>query len=254
MGTLQDILPFWVSRMIMFSLYITKDIPFKYVYLWSLVADAKGQKMSKSKGNVINPIDLINKYGADAFRGSLFFGLSQGGKVNLGEDKVMAMRNFANKIWNIGRFIHLNLNSSGVIAKPSSRLKQSQANKIATSPSAPRDDSFTILKNLQKEFKEEKKQYLKLMDSFKFSQVFGLLYEFIWHRYADYYIEQLKEDLRSGNIEVLDELKTVYFENLKMLHPFIPFVTEAIWKVFHGEESSILFEKLSFPQKRESSH
>ena len=82
------------------------------------------------------------------------------------------------------------------------------------------------------------------MDSFKFSQAFGLLYEFVWHRFADYYIEQLKEDMRSGNIEVLGELKNVYFENLKMLHPFIPFVTEAVWKVFHGERSSILNSEL----------
>lgn len=107
MGTLADILKFWISRMIMFSLYIRNEVPFKDVYLWSMVADAKGVKMSKSKGNVINPIVLVDKYGADAFRAALFFGTSQGGKVNLAEDKVIGMRNFTNKIWNIGRFIHL---------------------------------------------------------------------------------------------------------------------------------------------------
>lgn len=248
MGTLQDILPFWVSRMIMFSLYIRKEIPFKYVYLWSLVADAKGQKMSKSKGNVVNPIDLVNKYGADAFRGSLFFGLSQGGKVNLGEDKVMAMRNFANKIWNIGRLMYLNSKSahSASSVHPERKSKDEIRNSKQIRYSEPEildqksDKTESVVKKMIKEFKEEKKQYIKLMDSFKFSQAFGLLYEFAWHRFADYYIEQLKEDMRSGNIEVLDELKGVYFENLKMLHPFIPFVTEAVWKVFHGEESSIL--------------
>lgn len=111
MGTLQDILPFWVSRMIMLSLYIRDEVPFKDVYLWPMVADSKGQKMAKSKGNVINPIDLVDKYGADAFRASLFFGISEGGKVNLGEEKIIGMRNFANKVWNIGRFIYLNQSS-----------------------------------------------------------------------------------------------------------------------------------------------
>ena len=87
------------------------------------------------------------------------------------------------------------------------------------------------------------------MDSFKFSQAFGLVYEFIWHRFADYYIEELKQDLRNGKIEILDRLSKVYFENLRMLHPFMPFVTEAVWQTFNGQESTILTQPLSFPQK-----
>jgi len=223
MGTLSDILPLWVSRMILFSLYIKNEIPFKNVYLWSMVADSKGQKMSKSKGNVINPIDLVDKYGADAFRASLFFGVSQGGKVNLGEEKIIGMRNFANKIWNIGRFISMNL-----------QIKN-QKSKIKTT-----NQKSKILKTLEKEYEEEKKKYFKYMDGYKFSMAFDTLYHFLWHRYADYYIEELKEELQNGKIEVLEVLKKVYFENLKMLHPFIPFVTEAVWRVFHGEKSSIL--------------
>ena len=254
MGTLQDILPFWVSRMIMLSLYIRDEVPFKDVYLWPMVADSKGQKMAKSKGNVINPIDLVDKYGADSFRASLFFGISEGGKVNLGEEKIIGMRNFANKVWNIGRFIWMNQSqkSSVVIATPSTRGKQSLPagrqvkNEIATSPSSPRDDTAVILKKLLKEFIEEKKKYLKLMDSYKFSQALGLVYEFLWHRYADYYIEELKEELRNGNIVVQDEMQKVYFENLKMLHPFMPFVTDAVWKVFHGNQSTILQEILNY--------
>jgi valyl-tRNA synthetase len=142
MGTLSDILKFWISRMIMFSLYLKEDIPFKHVYLWSMVADAKGVKMSKSKGNVINPIDLVSKYGADDFRASLIFGTAQGGKVNLAEEKVIGMRNFANKVWNIGRFIHMNRTENSNI-KPQSLYQG------------------TIVKQLQKEFKEEKKKYIK---------------------------------------------------------------------------------------------
>ena len=228
MGTSKDILEMWVSRMIMFSLYIKKEVPFKNVYLWPMVTDSKGQKMSKSKGNVINPIDLVNKYGADAFRASLFFGTSSEGKINLGEEKIIGMRNFANKIWNIGRFIEMNRISNF----------QFPISKQTSNPNG------LILKKLQKEFEEEKKQYLKSMDSFKFSQAFGLVYEFIWHRFADYYIEQLKEELKAGRIEVLEELQKVYFENLKMLHPFMPFVTEAVWMVFNQGKKSILEERL----------
>ena len=225
MGTLSDILPFWVSRMIMFSLYVKKEIPFKMVYLWSKVVDSKGQKMSKSKGNVINPVDLVNKYGADAFRASLIFGTSPGGNVPLAEEKVVGMRNFTNKIWNIGRFIEMNRQN------PNSKIQDPNKSKI--------------LNELIKEFKTEKKQYLKSMDNYRFSHALGLVYEFIWHRFADYYIEQLKDEVINGNIEARKTLEEIYLENLKMLHPFIPFVTEAIWKVFKGKDSSILLTSLT---------
>ena len=231
MGTLSDILPFWVSRMIMFSLYVKKEIPFKDVYLWSKVVDSKGQKMSKSKGNVINPVDLVNKYGADAFRASLIFGTSPGGNVPLAEEKVLGMRNFMNKIWNIGRFIWMNKK----VTRPL-QGKQAQGHKRVMVSSTNHDK----VQQLQKEFNAEKKKYLKAMDSYHFSQALGLVYEFLWHRFADYYIEQLKQDVINGNIEAWKTLEEIYLENLKMLHPFIPFVTEAGWKVFKGENNSIL--------------
>ncbi len=240
LGTLSDILPFWVSRMIMFSLYRKGEVPFKDVYLWSMVTDSKGQKMSKSKGNVINPIDLVNKYGADAFRGALFFGVAQGGRVPLSEEKVKAMRNFANKIWNMGRFIWMNRQSviaSGSISLTVNSAKQSQ--KIATPPDiyrGPRDD----IKDLQNEFEEEKIKYHQHMEKYEFQRAFDLIYEFLWHRFADYFIERLKDEVVSGKIEVRQVMEKVYFENLKLLHPFMPFVTEAVWKVFHGENSTIL--------------
>lgn len=217
MGTLSDILPFWVSRMIMFSLYKRQEIPFKNVYLWSKVVDSKGQKMSKSKGNVINPIDLVNKYGADAFRASLVFGTGEGA-IPLSEDKVKAMRNFSNKIWNIGRFIYIN-----------------RSEKLEV-----RSEKLNLIKQLTKEAEEETKAYQKHMESFQFARAFDLTYEFLWHRFADFYIEELKEEVLNGKIEVHKILEEVYFNNLKLLHPFMPFVTEAVWKIFHGEQSSIL--------------
>src|SRR3989344_1086395 len=206
MGTLSDILPFWVSRMIMFSLYLRQEVPFKDVYLWSMVADRKGAKMSKSKGNVIDPLKLVDQYGADAFRASLIFGIGEGGKVILAEDKVRAMRNFANKIWNIGRFIWMS--------------KQNKKLKIKSKKSHTK-----TLKQLKKEFDKVKAEYLTSMEKYQFSRAFDLLYEFLWHRFADLYI---------------DELKQVYLNTLLLLHPFVPFVTEAVWKVMHGEERSIL--------------
>ena len=223
MGTLSDILPFWISRMIMFSLYQKKQIPFKDVYLWSKVVDPKGQKMSKSKGNVINPIDLVNKYGADAFRTSLIFGVGTGGNVPLGEEKVIGMRNFVNKVWNVGRFIKMNNRHSGLVPSLSAR-------------------SLTrmTLKKLQKEYKKVKNIYVKYMDSYQFSKALGLVYEFLWHRLADHYIEELKDEVINGNIEAQKGLEDAYLENLKMLHPFAPFVTDVVWKVFKGDKHSIL--------------
>lgn len=226
METGHDILRAWVARMIMIGYFVTKKPPFESVYLHGMVRDRQGQKMSKSKGNVIDVLQMVDKYGADAFRASLVFGIKTGGDVSLSDEKIIGMRNFANKIWNIGRF--LILNSKSQISNPK---------KIQNPKSK-------IIKELKKEFEEEKKKYLKSMDKFQFSQALGDIYEFIWHRFADFYIEKLKDDVIAGKIEVLDELKEVYFENLKMLHPYMPFVTEVVWKVFHGEEESILNEKL----------
>lgn len=220
MGTSSDILKFWVSRMIMFSLYQREQIPFKDVYLWSMVADAKGVKMSKSKGNVINPIDLVDKYGADAFRAALLFGTAQGGKINLSEDKVKAMRNFANKIWNIGRFIYLNKNNNN-------RPKQSETTK-------------ELSQKLKQEYLSVEKKYHKDMNNYRLSQALVDLYEFIWHRFADYYIEELKVELRDGNMEVARVLEEIYLNCLKLLHPFVPFVTEAVYKEFKGQDASLL--------------
>jgi len=227
METGYDILPWWVARMIMIGYYTTKKVPFKTVFLHGLVRDRSGKKMSKSKGNVINPMDMVDKYGADALRLSLIFGTKEGNDLPFFENKVIGMRNFVNKVWNIGRFIFIN------------RQVKSEKLKVKSYNS-----KLKIIKDLNKEFKEEKKKYLKMMDGYRFSQALGLIYEFLWHRFADYYIEQLKGEVINGNIEALESLKEVYLENLKMLHPFAPFVTEAGWKVFNKENSSILLERL----------
>lgn len=227
METGKDILPWWVLRMLMLGYYETEKTPFTSILFHSIVRDKHGQKMSKSKGNVINPMDFVDKYGADALRGALVFGVQEGADVSLSEDKVRAMRNFGNKLWNMGRFLHMSKQNT-----PPAKQKDNS------------DQTTKIISEMENEWKEIEKTYLKDMDACRFSKVFDGLYHFLWHRVADIYIEQLKDELRDGNIKALDSLTTVYLQGIKRLHPFIPFVTEAIWQVFHGEDTSILTESL----------
>jgi valyl-tRNA synthetase len=202
--------------MIMVGYYETKKVPFENVFLHGMVRDKQGVKMSKSKGNVIDPLLMVDKYGADALRAALVFGTKEGGDVVLSEDKVIGMRNFANKIWNIGRFLEMNKDLKG--------------------ESKTTDD----MKDLQKEYKQVEKKYHASFKKYQFAKAFDLSYEFLWHRVADIYIEKLKEELKNGNMEASQSLQSVYRGMLKMLHPYMPFVTEAVWKAFHGDDTSIL--------------
>ncbi len=224
METGYDILRAWVARMMMIGFFITKKVPFKNIYLHGMVRDKHGQKMSKSKGNVINPLEKVKQFGADAWRASLIFGIKDGADVSLSDERIVGMRNFANKIWNIGRFIQIGLQEKG------------KAGKVK--------NGNPKLTNLSKEFETAKKTYIKHMDLYHFSKALDVVYEFLWHRFADFYIEELKEELKNGNIEVLEGLERVYTDTLKLLHPFMPFVTEAVWQTFYGDSSSIMKEKL----------
>ena len=222
METGYDILPWWVVRMMMLGKYITGDEPFKKVYLHGMVRDKHGAKMSKSKGNVINPLELVDKFGADALRAALVFGTKEGGDTNMSEEKTIAMRNFANKIWNIGRFIWMGENE--------------EPQKLEGSVDPKRDSLIA----LQKEAKDHEKNYHKHMKASQFAKAFDESYHFLWHKFADIYIEELKDNIRTGDKEALKTLKEIYFQSLTQLHPFIPYITEAVWQVFHGEKSSIL--------------
>ncbi|MBI4157414.1 valine--tRNA ligase [Candidatus Woesebacteria bacterium] len=204
MGTLSDILKFWVSRMILFSLYLKNNVPFKDVYLWSMVADSKGVKMSKSKGNVINPIELVDKYGADALRMSLLYGTPAGSKVILSEDKVRGMRNFSNKVWNIARFILQSGDKKTKVKKQSKHV----------------DDEWIL-----KELGAVTKKVSKALDKYRLNEAAEEVYDFIWHKFADIYIEKIK----GRREEARPILSEVLSSSLKLLHPFMPFVTEKIW-------------------------
>jgi len=221
METGYDILPVWVTRMIMMGIFVTGKVPFKHVYLHGMVRDKKGLKMSKSKGNVVNPLVMIDKFGADALRATLVFQTTPGGDVSFAEDKIIGMRNFANKIWNIGRLL---------------KMSEEEGKKGESEPSS---EDKKALEELNIAHAALEKSVHKSMNSYEFARAFDDLYEFVWHEFADIYIERLKEAVRSGNIKVLEEMKKVFSTDLKLLHPFMPFVTEAIWKELNGEDTSV---------------
>ncbi len=224
-----DILFFWVARMILMSTYLLDEVPFKTVYLHGLVRNAQGRKISKSLGNNIDPLDLIAKYGADAVRMSLIVGVGPGNDSKVGEDKVKAYKNFANKLWNITRFI---LTSADALT--------------ASGQSATYDEKFekwteTAATHI-KVFDDLIVEITKEMDDYKFYLVAEKLYHYVWHEFADKIIEESKVILAgSDNDHKLSRIQFLLHslhKILKILHPFMPFVTEEIWGEVENKEGS----------------
>lgn len=213
METAYDILPWWVCRMLMLGLYMTGNVPFKTVYYHGLVRDAKGAKMSKSKGNVINPLTMVDRYGADAIRMALVYGTAAGNDQSLSEDKIRGMRNFANKLWNIARFIS--------IAQPDVPSYNESMHKKLTHP----DD-----KRIISELNMLVAGVTKNMDQYRFSDAAQRIYDFTWHTLADVHLEKNKERVREGDAHAIAVLRHVFLTIVKLAHPFMPFVTEAIWE------------------------
>jgi len=211
MDTLWDILFFWVARMTMFGLYLTGDVPFKTVHLHSKVTDAKGQKMSKSKGNVVNPLDMTEKYGTDALRMSLVYGIAPASDFVVSEDKIRAQRNFVNKIWNASRFIEMLVDR----LNPSKISLEINKEKLT-------DADKDILDKLNKIITSTTKN----LENYRFGQASEDLYQFFWKDFCDVYIENAK----NRGEETIPILITVLQTSLKLLHPFIPFVTEEIYQ------------------------
>ena len=213
METGWDILFFWVARMVMLGTYATGKSPFKYVYLHGLVRDKERQKMSKSKGNVIDPLGVIDLYGADALRMALVVGNTPGNDPVIYEEKIKGYRNFSTKIWNASRFVLMNLKDY----KPSAKVQLSSKDK-------------KVIKDLQKTIK----QITKEMDEFKFYSVSEKIYHYFWHTFCDKIIEEQKPRLYGESIKEKQNsqhlLITLLFESLKLLHPFMPFITEEIYQ------------------------
>jgi len=215
METGYDILPWWVCRMLMLGIYETGNIPFTTVYFHGLVRDAKGQKMSKSKGNAINPLLMVDQYGADALRMTLVFGTAAGNDISLSEDKVRGMRNFANKLWNIARLFLMNM--EGV----KQELPFYDNTMDATLPSQDKE----VFKKLNTVIVE----VTKYIEKYRFSDAAQVIYDFTWHTVADEYLEENKERFKQGDPQALAVYRHILINILKLLHPFMPFVTESIW-------------------------
>ncbi len=219
-----DIIFFWVARMILMSTYLLNEVPFKNVYLHGLVRDVKGNKMSKSLGNIIDPIDVAQKYGADAVRMSLIIGTGPGNDSKMSEDKIKGYKNYANKLWNITRFILSN--TEGIIY----------------------DQNFNIYTESDKKLIEERdllvKELTKEMDEYKFYLVGEKIYQYTWARFADVIIEESKPILSTGELDAKNSRAQFLLDTLtkvtKLLHPFMPFVTEEIWSMLPVENKKLL--------------
>jgi valyl-tRNA synthetase len=206
METGRDLVFKWVPRMVIFGLYLTGEVPFKDIYLHGMTLDEKGQKMSKSKGNVMSPIEVADEFGMDALRMALIVGTTPGNDIPLSKDKVRAYKKFVNKLWNIARFVLEN--TEGVEAKA-----DTENEKV-------------------KRILEVKSIIAKHIETYQLHLAAEELYHYVWHEFADVVIEEVKKDLTDANKGML---RYMLKEILTMAHPFMPFVTEEIWSDVRGE-------------------
>ena len=215
-----DIIFFWVARMMMMGLHVMEEVPFRDVYIHALVRDEKGQKMSKSKGNVIDPLDLIDAYGADALRFTLAAMAAQGRDIKLSHGRVEGYRNFATKLWNAARFTEIN----------------------GYRPCAdfiPASAKLTVNRWILGESERTAAAVTEALQAFRFNEAAAAIYHFIWHVYCDWYLELIKPILTGSDEAAASETRAgaafVLDRALQLLHPFMPFVTEELW-VKLGEE------------------
>ena len=224
-----DIIFFWVARMIMFGMEFLNKEPFKDIYVHALVRDEKGQKMSKSKGNVIDPLELIEKYSADALRFTLLSMASPGRDVKLSEERVKGYRNFLNKLWNANNFLKMNKCDFD---------KKSKIPKI----------SININKWIYRELIDTKNLVEKNIKDYRFDEASRNAYKFVWNSYCDWYLELSKTIFYSKDKKAIKEVRAVssyvFKQILILLHPFIPFITEEIWlknKLDNSKKNFLMF-------------
>ncbi|MFO7807485.1 MAG: valine--tRNA ligase [Candidatus Moraniibacteriota bacterium] len=218
-----EILTLWVSRMIMMSLFALREIPFEKVYLHGMVLDKEGKKMSKSKGNGIDPVEMIEKYGADAVRLSLLIGSTPGNDIRMSEEKIEGFRNFVNKLWNIARFVMQNdLNQESIKEQDCSLADK------------------WILSKMHDLVEETSKD----LENYRFSQAGERLREFTWGEFADWYLEVGKVEKNQTKNRIMYHILS---DLLKLWHPFIPFVTEAIWQNLEPDSKRLIVQE--WPKK-----
>ncbi len=224
-----DILFFWVARMMMMGLHFMDEVPFKDVYLHALVRDKHGKKMSKSTGNVLDPLVLIDQYGTDALRFTMTAFAAQGRDIKLSEERIEGYRHFINKIWNAARFAMMH-------------IKDCDPKTISINP----DELSLAHKWILARTNQTIIAVREALEEYRFNDVASAIYQFVWHEFCDWYLEWIKPDLygddetkkQAGQAVLLTVLESV----LKMLHPLCPFVSEEIWHVLPGERNSIMLE------------
>ncbi len=219
-----DIIFFWVARMMMMGLYLTDDVPFHTIYIHALVRDEDGQKMSKSKGNVIDPLSLIEKYGADSLRFTLSSMAAQGRDIKLAESRVEGYRNFITKIWNAARFI----STYNIILDTNFDPKNVK-----------RDQNKWILGELD----NLNMNVSQALDKFRFNDASAEIYSFTWHLFCDWYIEIIKDDMTQSSEDSIETKQTLiytYLNLLKICHPFMPFVTEELNSIYTKEQELLV--------------
>ncbi len=238
-----DILFFWVARMMMMGIYFMGDVPFKDVYIHALVRDAEGKKMSKSKGNVIDPLDVMEQFGTDAFRFTLAAMAAQGRDIKLSTDKIAGYQHFVNKIWNAARFILMNVQHND--------QDQGNAGKKAAQDYYSLPDRWILTR-----LSDVSRQVGEAIDTYRFNDAAGISYQFVWHEFCDWYLEMAKEALygedsvaRNSTANVLQQ---AFAAILQLLHPVMPFVTEEIWHKLPGTKGSIM--QSFFPEPSEFLH
>ena len=234
-----DILFFWVARMIMMGLKFMEDVPFREVYIHALVRDEEGQKMSKSKGNVIDPLDVMAQYGTDAFRFTLAAMAAMGRDIKLAEDRIAGYQNFVNKLWNAARFVLMNLGDDAIIAR---RGEESSA----TAPRGYTGDLNFADRWIRSRLASTIAQAREAIDTYRFNDYANVLYQFTWHEFCDWYIEMSKLSLNGTLGGSPDESRRLLLELLEgilsLLHPIMPFVTEEIWQVLHKNAQSLMLQ------------
>jgi valyl-tRNA synthetase len=232
--TAPDIIFFWVARMIMSGMHFMKDIPFSHVYFTSVIRDLQGRKMSKSLGNSPDPLDVIKEFGADALRFTVLYLAPLGQDVLFSADKCDFGRNFANKIWNAGRFLLMNADN----IKVDEKLKDSHIDFA---------DEWIISR-----FNETLAEFNNAMDSFEINNATKIIYSFVWNDFCDWYVEMIKNRLYGDNEEIKSAVLTralSIFENmLKMVHPFMPFVTEEIYQLMKERSKGESISTSEFPK------
>ena len=233
LSTAQEIIFFWVARMIMAGFEFMKEAPFKDIYIHGTVRDHTGKKMSKSLGNIIDPLEIINKYGTDELRFSIISITAAGQDIFLTEDKFQSGRNFANKIWNASRFALMNfdsdLNHDLCLFAKNNNLDMASRWILS--------QFYQMIETLD-----------KALEEFNFNEAANILYEFIWHKYCDWYLEFVKPDIKNKSIQLITY--KVLEKSLRTLHPFMPFVTEEIWQKLPHDGRSIMTSGWPHVQKQ----